>query len=306
MLIAVLGVSSFSGTAFAKYVEREGHSVMPLRRPRFDLNAGMEPIMRALDEAKPEVFVNFAALNMVGESWQFYYDYYRTNVIGVARLADELSRRKYLRKFVQVSTPEVYGQTATEMLKEGAPFCPSTPYAISRAAADMHLAALHSVRGFPVCFTRTVNVYGPAQQTYRIIPKTVLSIARGWKLKLHGGGITSRAFIHIDDVAAATLLIAREGKPGETYHIATPGCITIRGVVMMICGLVKKQFGDLVEIDLERPGKDNTYLLDDSKIRGMGWQHKTDFAEGLAATVDWFWNRADEYAGHPLEYTHRP
>lgn len=306
MLFAVLGASSFSGAAFTNYAARNGHEVMPLSRPRYDLNSGIDAIMREVDDHKPEYFVNFAALNMVGESWKYFDDYYRTNVLGVARLAHELRQRPFLKKFVQVSTPEVYGTTDVH-LKEGAPCRPSTPYAVSRAAADMHLAALHATYGFPVCFTRSVNVYGPGQQAYRIIPKTVLLITKGRRLQLHGGGASTRSFIHISDVADSILRVAFNGRPGETYHTSTWVQTRIVDLVGKVCDLMGVYMGDVVEPAPERPGKDMAYQLDHGKIRDeLGWTPRVELDDGLAETVAWFKERAQQFDDASLEYVHRP
>lgn len=306
MRIAVLGAGSFSGAAFVAHAEACGYDVLQLLRPRHDVNVGIQEIMRDVSDWRPTHFVNFAALNMVGESWEYASDYYLTNVIGISRLADRLQRWGKLRKFVQVSTPEVYGATGT-FLAEDAPFNPSTPYAVSRAAADMHLRALHRLNGFPVCFTRTVNVYGPGQQAYRIIPKTVLKIARGERLKLHGGGVSTRAFIHIRDVAEAILRVARGGEPGHSYHISHPIQISIRDLVAKICHGMGAAFEEAVEDDAERPGKDMAYQLCDQKIRAeLDFTSRIPLGLGLSETVAWFRARAGEYAGRSLEYEHRP
>lgn len=305
MRVAVLGANSFSGTAFAQHMDSGGHQVLRLNRPVFDLNINIDGIVAAVAEFRPQWFVNFAALNMVGESWAHYQDYYRTNVIGVANLVAALRQMPWIEKFVQVSTPEVYGTTET-FIKEGAPFRPSTPYAVSRAAADLHLEAVHRAYGFPVCFTRSVNVYGPAQQPYRIIPKTVLAILRGQKLRLHGGGVSTRSFIHIDDVAQAIELVAARGVPGETYHVATPNQTSIRDLVRSVCELMGANFDQVVELDSERLGKDMAYQLDDAKIRDeLGWTPRIELADGLRQSVDWFRKHADSLAGRPLEYEHR-
>ena len=302
--IAVLGANSFSGAAFVAHAAAEGHEVMTLRRPFHDLNTGLDAIVGAAMDFQPDCFVNFAALNMVGESWEHFADYYRTNVIGVARLADGLRRIGCLAKFVQVSTPEVYGSTDW-YLTEGAAFNPSTPYAVSRAAADMHLRALHAAHGFPVCFTRTVNVYGPGQQPYRIIPKTVLKVLRGEKLKLHGGGRSTRSFIHIRDVAEATRRVALDGGPGQVYHIATARQVAIRALVAMICERMGVRLEDATEPAPERLGKDMAYLLDDAKIRTeLGWRDQISLEEGLDETVEWFRARAPSLEGAALEYEH--
>lgn len=303
--IAVLGASSFSGKAFCEHAVSEGHEVLELSRPVHDVNKELLAITALVEKWKADHFVNFAALNVVAESWLLYEHYFRTNIIGLAKLHDWLRRWGKLRRYVQVSTPEVYGTTEFA-IKETTAYKPSTPYAISRAAQDMYLAALHSTYGFPVCFTRTVNVYGRGQQPYRIIPKTVLSILRGWKLKLHGGGVSTRSFIHINDVADATLKVMLNGRPGDIYHAATPRQTAIKDLVAMVCGVMGRNFDDVVEVDDERPGKDMAYQLDDSKIRAeLGWSDVVQLETGLSDAVKWFADRAADYAESTLEYQHK-
>lgn len=301
----VLGASSFSGAAFVDRLIGRGESVVGLSRPAFDVNRGTEAIVAKALEVRPDYFVNFAALNMVGESWTHFEDYYRTNVLGLARLADGLRRMRFLKKYVHISTPEVYGQVG-RFLQEDDACNPSTPYAVSRAAADMHLLALHRAYGFPVCFTRSVNVYGPGQQPYRIIPKTVLSIVRGQKLKLQGGGVSTRSFIHIGDVSESVYRVAVDGRAGECYHTATERQTSIRRLVEMICERMGARFADVVEIDAERLGKDMAYQLDSGKIRReLGWADTIGLDDGLDETVEWFRSNAARFEGRSLEYAHR-
>lgn len=324
---AVVGASSFSGAAFCRRLLQRGHTVSWLSRPVYDLNHSLPDLLVRLDEMRPDYVVNFAALNMVAESWAHWADYYRTNVIGVCGLAQGLLDKTWLRRFVQVSTPEVYGDTASSGrqpaasgqqlptancqraaggLSEGAPFRPSTPYAVSRAAADLHLAALARERGLPVAFTRTVNVYGPAQQLYRIVPKTVLSVLRGCKLQLHGGGLSSRSFIHVDDMAAAIQCVAERGEPGAAYHVSGAPELRIRDLVRRIVEAMGARFDDVVEDAAERPGKDPAYRLDDTLIRSrLGWRDEITLDDGLAQTIAWFTRAAPGLGGATLEYQHR-
>jgi dTDP-glucose 4,6-dehydratase len=304
--IAVLGANSFSGAAFVRYAVEGGCTVSPLVRPRYDVNSSLLNILDEVDRFKPNVFVNFAALNVVAPSWLHYEDYYRTNVIGMARLVDNLRHRDFLDRYVQVSTPEVYGDVEGE-LSPGQRFNPSTPYAVSRAACDMHLAALQATFGFPVCFTRTVNVYGPMQQPYRIIPKTVLKIMRGERLQLEGGGTSTRSFIHVRDMAAGIYKVARLGKPGATYHFAADEEIRIRSLVSQVCYRMGVTFDSAVEMVNDRPGKDRRYFLDWKLAREeLDWLPKIRFEAGLDQTVAWFKEHAGNYRGRPLEYQHNP
>lgn len=303
---AVVGASSFYGQAFVQQLYKAGAlGVLELNRPTFDLVKSPLALQSALFEYEPDYVVNFAALNMVAPSWEHWEDYYLANIIGVARLGQYLVGKKWLKKFVQVSTPEVYGRTF-ERLDESASFHPTTPYSISRAAADRHLLALHATQRLPVVFTRTVNIYGPGQQTYRIIPRTALACALNFKLTLDGGGVTERAFIHVDDAARSVRDVAMRGRVGQTYHVSTFRMAKIRDIVQMVCKAAGRQFGDVVADGPERPGKDPAYWLAWDKIRTeIGWTPTVDLEAGVAETVAWYLARSDEYRGKLLDYVHK-
>ena len=304
---AVLGASSFSGAAFCRHLSRIGEAYCTASRSdgSLDLNGNFSELVEALRSDAPEYIVNFAALNVVAPSWMHYEDYYRANLLGVARLARACAVLPSFKRWVQVSTPEVYGDQGV-FLKEDAPYRPSTPYAVSRAALDLDLLALHRTFGFPVSITRSVNVYGPQQQPYRIIPKTVLKFLRGERLELHGGGRSTRSFIHIDDVSRSIMAVATRGRAGEVYHTSTHRQTSIRDLVRSIAEQMKMHFESLVVEVEERPGKDMAYQIDSSKIRTeLGWQDQVPFDVGLKLTVEWFERTANLYADDPLEYTHR-
>jgi dTDP-glucose 4,6-dehydratase len=212
----------------------------------------------------------------------------------------------FLKRYVHVTTPEVYGSTSGDV-REDAPFNPSTPYAVSRAAADMSLRTYHAAYGFPVAFTRAANVYGAGQQLYRIVPRTVLNARLGRKLQLHGGGTSERSFIHVMDVADATYRIAVDGRNGETYHISTPRLISIRALVEMICAQIGVRFDDVVEVVGERLGKDAAYRLDSRKLRAeLGWSDRISLESGIAETAQWVDRHLDELAKMPASYVHKP
>lgn len=324
----VLGSNSFSGASFARYLLEHGESVVGVSRSpephraflpyrwldatgdfRFfslDLNRDLDAIDKLIRDERPQYVVNFAAQSMVAESWRNPDHWFTTNVVSTIRLHERLRRLEFLKKYVHVTTPEVYG-TTSGTVREDAPFNPSTPYAVSRAAADMSLRTLFAAYAFPVVFTRAANVFGPGQQLYRIVPRSILFMKLGRKLQLQGGGTSERSFIHARDVADATYRVARDGRPGETYHISTDRQVSIRALVEMICERLGASFKDNVEIVGERLGKDAAYRLDSSKIqRELGWLERVTLEAGLDETIGWVNRFFEELKTQPMQYEHKP
>lgn len=262
--------------------------------------------MEILDRFRPAYVVNFASQSMVAESWQHPEHWMMTNVVSTVRLHERLRHSPYLEKYLHVSTPEVYG-SCSGLVQEHAGYNPSTPYAVSRAAADMSLATYFRQYGFPVVFTRAANVYGAGQQLYRIIPRTALFFLSGRKLQLHGGGHSVRSFINIADVCDATLRVLRQAPAGETYHISTPRNISILELVQMIAKLLGVSFQDRVEVVGERPGKDSAYLLDSAKARTtLDWCDRVTLERGIEETVAWVRDNLELLQREPCDYLHTP
>lgn len=323
----VIGSNSFSGASFVDYllgkgIETIGISRSPEPSPVFlpykrantslfqffqlDLNHDLASIMDAIDEKRPDYVVNFAAQTMVAESWQYPEHWFQTNTVATIRFHDELRKRDFLEKYVHVSTPEVYG-SCEGLVKENTNYNPSTPYAVSRATADMSLMGFYKAYGFPVAFTRAANVYGPSQQLYRIIPRAILFFLLGRKLELHGGGASVRSFIHIQDVANGTLRVAREAAPGEIYHFSTSRNISIRALVELIAEQLNVDFHKNVDIVRERLGKDSAYLLDSTKAKGqLGWKDQISLEQGIEETIGWVKDNLDTLKQQPLDYIHKP
>ena len=327
--IAVLGSNSFSGASFASYCLSSGMEVLGISRSdepagvflpykwnnfncpgsfrfeRLDINHDTDKIAESIRKFHPDYIVNFAAQAMVAQSWGHPEHWYQTNVVGNAKLHDRIRHFNFLKKYVHISTPEVYGN-CTGKVTELMPFNPSTPYAVSRAACDLHLRTFFNHYKFPVVFTRASNVYGPGQQLYRIIPRAIFYIKLGRKLQLHGAGSSVRSFIHIRDVASATMGIAQTGTAGEAYHISTDLYISIRELVELICKMMKVDFREAVEIADERPGKDAAYLLDSSKLRrDLCWTDRIGLEDGIRETMDWVSANLEELKKQPAEYVHK-
>ena len=324
--ILVVGSNSFSGSTFANFVLQQGARVIGTSRSNepidaflpykwydhanfkfypLDLNKHLAEITSLLHEVKPSYVVNFAAQSMVGESWQNPSDWFTTNVVSTIKFHDELRKCDFLKRYVHVSTPEVYGN-CSGFVREDDPFNPSTPYAVSRAAADMSLRTFRAAYNFPVVTTRAANVYGPGQQLYRIIPRTILFILLGKKLQLHGGGVSTRSFIHMRDVCDATYKIMQNGQEGDTYHISTNEMISIKALVERICTKLEVNFDDHVEIVGERAGKDAAYHLDSTKARAqLGWQDHISLDQGLDECIAWVKSNMDVLKTESFDYQHK-
>jgi dTDP-glucose 4,6-dehydratase len=323
--IIVIGSNSFSGASFVPFAIDAGFEVVGVSRSeepnpvflpykysgggiefhQLDLNHDLNKIMALINAKKPEYVVNFSAQSMVAQSWDHPDHWFKTNVVSTIQFHDQLRHCDFLKKYVHISTPEVYG-SCEGYIKESNSYYPSTPYAVSRAAADMSLHTFFNSYKFPVVFTRAANVYGPGQQLYRIIPRTILFIKMGKRLQLHGGGSSERSFIHMRDVSDATLRIMKEGSSGETFHIATNESITIRSLVELICDLMGVRFEDYVDVAEERLGKDSAYFLDSSKVRNtLDWQDQVSLKDGVLSVLQWIEKNLDILKQQPFDYIHK-
>lgn len=324
--VFVVGSNSFSGASFVDFALNKGVRVIGISRSvqpisaflpykwhtrenfafhQLDLNKDLSAIVSLIREVKPAHVLNFAAQSMVGESWANPGDWFMTNAVSTIKFHDELRKCDFLKRYVHISTPEVYG-SCSGFVKENFPFNPSTPYAVSRATADMSLKTFSETYNFPVVTTRAANVYGPGQQLYRIIPRTILYILLGRKLQLHGGGASTRSFIHIRDVSDATWRIMIGGTNGGTYHISTKDVISIRDLVAQICTRLDVRFEDHVEVVGERLGKDSAYHLESSKVRlDLGWQDQISFDQGLGECIAWVRSNFDALKASDFDYIHK-
>lgn len=326
--IAVLGSTSFSGSDFIDLVLEDpavrvlGISRSPEDEPvllkhlrhcdgryvfrQLHLVREAEAAIAALADFKPHYVVNFAALGEVPSSFKHPVEYFDTNATGLVRIATALKDMGTLTRFVQISTPEVYG-TCLEPAREDRPLNPSSPYAASKAAADLYLSVLHKTFGFPVTWVRACNVYGAYQQLYRVIPRTIIRYKQGTKLRLDGGGRSIRSFLHIRDVSRGERLIMTKGRVGEVYHLGTEAGVSVRSIVESICRLLGCQFDALVEIGPDRLSQDAAYLVNSSKVReDLGWQPTIDFDLGLLEVIDWVERHWAVIRGLPHEYKFRP
>ncbi len=323
----IIGSNSFSGANFVNYLlqntnsdivgisrSEEPNSVfLPYKSHensrfqfyKFDINYDIEHIIEIVMSFRPEYVVNFASLGMVAQSWLHPEHWFQTNVVSTIQLHDKLRLCKFLKKYVHISTPEVYG-AMEGIKKESIIYNPSTPYAVSRAATDLSLMSFFNAYEFPVVFTRAANVYGPGQQLYRIIPKTILCFLLGEKLQLQGGGTSTRSFIHINDVCEATLRAARSGQPPSVYHLSTSHYISIIELVKLIANLLDVSFENNVNIVQKRLGHDEAYLLDCSKAKKeLAWEAQINLEQGINETILWVKENLNILRHMSWDYVHK-
>jgi dTDP-glucose 4,6-dehydratase len=233
-----------------------------------------------------DVVINFAAETHVDRSIAGAADFVTTNVAGTQVLLQACLDARVPR-VVQVSTDEVYGSVASGSWKEDAPLQPNSPYAASKAGADLIARAYARTHGLGVSVTRCCNNYGPYQFPEKVIPLFITNLLDGLKVPLYGDGMNVRGWVHVDDHCRGIQLVVERGEPGAVYHIN--GDVELTNVeltrgLLECCGAG----WDMVTPVADRKGHDRRYSLDDSVLRGMGYRPKTGFSEGLAATVQWY------------------
>jgi dTDP-glucose 4,6-dehydratase len=284
----VIGASSFSGRHFCQFLRKRGEEVM-------------EASLR--DSAFPHAdrVVNFAALNVVAPSWEWPLDYFRVNVEKQISLWRDLAQLNV--PYLHISTPEVYGSTHG-FVREDAPYNPSTPYAVSRASAEMMIKAYQKRYNWPAVITRACNVYGPGQQLYRLIPRLIVSIKRGIKFQLEGGGRSMRSFLHIDDACEAYYLAAMQES--GIYNISGPNYHSIATIVRMVSEEMGVDWREIITECEERPGKDADYELNDIQIIALGWLPRILLPEGIRSVIEWVDREWEQLKDQPMEYEFRP
>lgn len=326
--IVVLGANAFSGQDFVDLLlddprnEVMGISRSPERSRLFlryrlrrdlsryryyqlDMNRDMDRLLELLDLERPPLIVNFAAQSEVAPSWDHPEHWFETNCVALARLVNHLRRREYLQRYLHISSPEVYGTTAGKT-DEAVAVRPSTPYAASKAAADMLLSVYARQFGFPLLTVRATNVYGARQQLFKLIPRTVIYLKLGRPIELHGGGVAVKSYIHVRDVSRGEAAVLEDGKIGQLYHLSPDAGVAVRDVVRTLCARTGRSFETATHAVGERAGQDAAYVIDSMRARSeLGWAPRIGLNEGLAEVVDWVHEYWDEIGKQPLEYEHK-
>ncbi len=243
-----------------------------------------------IEEQKIEAVINFAAESHVDRSILDSRPFVDTNVMGTLVLLD-LAKKHNLKRYLQVSTDEVYGSLgATGLFTEETPLSANSPYSASKASADLLVRAYHHTHGLDTVTTRCSNNYGPYQFPEKLIPLMILNALEGKELPVYGDGKNVRDWLYVQDHCSAIYRVFESGNSGEVYNIGGNCEKQNIEIVKLILGKLGKS-EDLIRYVKDRPGHDLRYAIDNSKIkRELGWEPEFVFEEAIAKTIDWYLN----------------
>ena len=314
MRLLVTGAAGFIGSTFLRVVleERPDDELVVLDKLTYagrrenlaGINDRIEFVHGAIEHrelvqramAGCHAVVNFAAESHVDRSIADQDVFARTHVIGTSVLLDA-AREHGVRRYLQVSTDEVYGSIEEGSFTESSPLNPSSPYSATKAGGDLLVSAHAHTYGIEAVICRGSNNYGPRQYPEKLIPLCVLNALAGDSLPVYGDGRQVRNWLYVEDFARAIHLVLQEGTPGEVYNVGGPDEVENIEVVERIVELTGADIG-LIEYVRDRLGHDRRYSLSSDKVRALGWQPLTHFAAGLERTVGWY--RDNEWWWSPI------
>ena len=238
-----------------------------------------------------DAVINFAAETFVDRSILDANQFLVSNIRGTYTILEILRKQK--KRFIQISTDEVYGSLESTSATESYKFNPSNPYAATKASAELLVNAYVKTFDLDCVITRCTNNYGPRQFYEKLIPKTIFLAKNNKKIPIYGEGKNIRDWIFVDDHCEAVYSVLLDGKSGESYNISSNNELDNITIVKKILEIMSKS-DDLIEFVDDRPGHDLRYSLDSSKIRhSLKWNEKNTLDEGIEKTINWFLNQSD-------------
>jgi dTDP-glucose 4,6-dehydratase len=307
--VLILGVSSFAGSSFANYLFQNQkfelfgtfHSKKNINKLIFkknkckiklikiDLSTKKNKILSIIKKIKPKYIFDFASICLVNESWFNPQYYFKVNVDSKIELIKNLHSLKFLKKFIYISTPEVFGSTKKPVKENESFFNPTTPYAISKLSIEKLLLSYNNFFGSKSIIARFSNFYGRGQLIHRLIPKVIWSIKNSKKFPIQGLGLSKRDFIFDQDFNNGLFKILKNGKTGKIYHFSNNEYYSIKDVILLICKIKKFSFKKLIYFTKDRIGKDKNYYLNCKRTaKELKWRTKNNMQEGLKQTIDYY------------------
>jgi UDP-glucose 4,6-dehydratase len=243
-----------------------------------------------------DTIMHFAAQTHVDNSFGNSFEFTKNNIYGTHVLLEACKVTGQIKRFIHVSTDEVYGETEAEAIvgnHEASQLLPTNPYSATKAGAEMLVMAYGRSYGLPCITTRGNNVYGPNQFPEKLIPKFILLAMQGKPLPIHGDGSNVRSYLYCEDVAEAFECVLHKGVVGHVYNIGTKKERRVIDVAKDICELFNLDYKKSIKMVDNRPFNDQRYFLDDQKLVNLGWQERTSWVDGLQKTKDWYTSHPD-------------
>lgn len=302
--VLILGINSFSGATYAKYIQHKKYDLFGVYHKKKDniytlynekkfklkkiSNLKAVKLSNYISQINPDIIIDFASICMVNESWKYQKYYNKVNVLSKKILIDALEKKKFSGKYIYISTPEIFG--SCELIKENSKkFKPSTPYALSKLKAEKLFLNSFKKKKFPIIICRFSNFYGPGQPIFRLIPKLCVTLDLNKKFSIHGDGSSVRNFIFSSDFCKGIDLAISKGQIGNCYHFSGKEKISIRDIIKKICKLKKKNYNKSIKYSPDRKTVDQVYFLSTSKTEKLlDWKPKINLEKGLKQTINFY------------------
>jgi len=306
MRIVVTGGAGFIGSNFVRYLLGKYDDLQVVNLDKLTYAGNLENLRDVEDDARysfvrgdicdaavvraaldgADAVVNFAAETHVDRSISGPQDFISTDVLGTHTLLEAV-RELGVKRYLQISTDEVYGSTETGSFTEESDLAPSSPYSASKAGGDLQVLAYYRTYGTPVLITRSSNNYGGWQYPEKIIPLFITNAIDDLPLPMYGDGLNVRDWLYVEDNCSAIDTVLHEGELGEVYNIGGGNEVPNLALTRRILELLGRG-EDLIRYVVDRPGHDRRYSIDCAKVRALGWEPAVDFEDGLERTVAWY------------------
>lgn len=263
-----------------------------------------EQVGDLVSKEKPDAIINFAAETHVDRSILEPDAFIKTDIFGTHNLLEAV-RNYGIKRYIQISTDEVYGSIEKGLFTEQSDLKPNSPYSASKTGADLLVRAYFKTYNLPVLITRSSNNYGPYQYPEKLIPLFITNLIEGKKVPIYGDGLNIRDWLYVLDNCSGIDMVLHKGKAGEIYNIGADNEKTNKEITEIILkGLGKDESS--IEYVKDRPGHDRRYALDSTKLKKLGWKPEYGFEQAMKETIEWYKNNPDWWkkikSGEYLEY----
>lgn len=297
--VLILGISSFAGYCFAKYLVKKKYNIIGtynnkqnyqfeknkyLKLIKINLENENNLLVKTIKKYKPNYIIDFASICMVNESWVHPFKYFKINCLSKIKFIQYISTKSYIKKFIYISTPEVFGDTKNILSEKLNIYKPSTPYASSKLFVENLIKNFSKSNKFNIA--RFSNFYGPEQPLYRLIPKIIFSIQNNKKFPLHGNGSSKRNYLYSLDFCEGIFKIMKIKNNNQTYHFSGKKLHSVIEIVKRVCKIFNKDYKEVIIQKNDRTNKDKIYRLNSNlTCKLLNWKPKVSLDVGIKEVV---------------------